>query len=92
MKRGQTVKTALVLALAAGVLSVSAAAFSRLPDPGFSLPVPEGWGAGQGDLLRPAMGEANPGRIILEDDSKTEITIVDGEAEGEGGVKLFLLG
>ena len=55
MKGKQAVKMILVLLLALGVLSVGAAAISYLPDPGFSIQVPDGWRAGRSDLLRPCL-------------------------------------
>ena len=92
MKRTQAVKTALVLAVSLAALTISAAAFTHLPDPGFSVPVPDGWRAGRGDLLRPAIGEsADAGVVTEERDSDVQTVIVEGEEEPEGEVRLFLL-
>lgn len=93
MKRTQAVKTALVLAVSLAALTISAAAFTHLPDPGFSVPVPDGWRAGRGDLLRPAIGEAGPEMEIKTDNNTNSNHIIAEEAvPEEGGVTLFLLG
>ena len=91
MKRIQTVKMAMVLALALGALSVSAAAFAHLPDPGFSVPVPEEWRAGRGDLLRPSIGGTDSNPIIQENQQNTDTVIIEGEMTEDEGIKLFLL-
>lgn len=91
MKGKQAVKMILVLLLALGMLSVGAAAISYLPDPGFSIQVPDGWRAGRGDLLRPSIGGSDDSTVIRENEPNPDTVIIEGEMEGEEGVKLFLL-
>ena len=78
MKRIQTVKMTTALALALGALSVSAAAFTDLPDPGFSIPAPEEWRTGRGDLLRPSIGGTDADPIIQENQPNTHTVIIEG--------------
>lgn len=91
MKRIQTVKMTTALALALGALSVSAAAFTDLPDPGFSIPAPEEWRTGRGDLLRPSIGGTDADPIIQENQPNTHTVIIEGEMKEDEGIKLFLL-
>ena len=91
MKGKQAVKMILVLLLTLGMLSVSAAAFTDLPDPGFSIPAPEEWRTGRGDLLRPSIGGSDDSTVVRENGPNPDTVIIEGEMEGEEGVKLFLL-
>ena len=91
MKGKQAVKMILVLLLALGVLSVGAAAISYLPDPGFSIPAPEEWRTGRGDLLRPSIGGTDADPIIQENEPNTHTVIIEGEMKEDEGIKLFLL-
>lgn len=88
----KSLKIALAVCGVAAVLSVSAAAFAHLPDPGFSVPVPDEWRAGRGDLLRPAIGGSDGAPVIVQENQPNPDTVIIGEEmEGEAGIKLFLL-
>ena len=56
-----------------------------------SIPAPEEWRTGRGDLLRPSIGGTDADPIIQENQPNTHTVIIEGEMKEDEGIKLFLL-